>query len=651
MQHTNKLFKAILAALFGLAISISDQAFAQTPSRVLAGQVAAPASCAGWNLATEFRLSPDQANPNPDNCGNADVWHFMESSTLVHDPLTYSLLSEFITDAFFVPGLQQWQDPSHCSTSCNDKLPAVGVNATGVEQPVLSWPAGVVRVHPMPTQLAIVGWRSPISGAISISGVFTSLGGNCGNGVAWSIDQGTTTLANGSFPNGGAQSFQLSDISVSQGDFLYFIVDPNGDHTCDSTGLELTLTPAEVTTYRLTRIGDAVFEQSGVRPTIHDINENGELAGSSPLVPGGPVRAILLSNDTVIDLGDLTGGASPNSFALAINDLTQVTGTNQVQGGSGIQLARGFLWEGGQIRDLDVEGIPLDNTLDINNRGQIVGVSISPENVERPFLWQAGTTTFLQTELASCPGNLGGSPRAINNNGVIVGAINSRAVRWQADGGAITPLEPPFALQMGEAVDVNDRGQVIGFYFNGGPLTATALLWQADQVSVLLPLDDAQATGAFAASINNLGQIVGHTNFGTRQIATLWRGSAILDLNALISDDDPARGFVTLDFATEITDSGLIVASGTDSRQGTEAYYLLTPTGTPASPAAVPSPTASSPPSSPKGGGAVDWLTLLLLTIVLSANAAYAWLRGRIFAFSRNRLPGSYLSLSWTSRG
>jgi len=298
-----------------------------------------------------------------------------------------------------------------------------------------------------------------------------------------------------------------------------------------------------------------------------------------------------------------------------------------------------------------VEGIPLDNTLDINNRGQIVGVSISPENVERPFLWQAGTTTFLQTELASCPGNLGGSPRAINNNGVIVGAINSRAVLWQADGSAITPLEPPFALQVGEAVDVNDRGQVIGFYFNGGPLTATALLWQADQVSVLQQLDP-QATGAFAASINNLGQIVGHTNFGTRQLATLWRGSEVLDLNALISDDDPEKGFVSLKFATEITDSGLIVALGEDSRlQSNESYYLLTPTGTPASTAAVPSPTASSPPPSSKGGGAVDWLTLLLLTIVLSANAAYAWLRGRMFAFSLNRLPGSYLSLSCTSRG
>jgi len=99
--------------------------FAQTEDTGMANQVTAQATCTGWNLATEFRLSPDQANPNPDNCGNADVWHFMESSTLVHDPLTYSLLSEFIIDAFFVPGLQQWQDPSHCSTSCNDKLPAL----------------------------------------------------------------------------------------------------------------------------------------------------------------------------------------------------------------------------------------------------------------------------------------------------------------------------------------------------------------------------------------------------------------------------------------------------------------------------------------------------------------------------------------------
>jgi len=630
--------RAILAALLGLAFIIGDQAFAQTASGGTRSQAAAQASCSGWNLATEFRLSPDQANPNPDNCGNANVWSFMESSTLVRDPTTYSLLPEFITDGFFIPGIQQWQDAFNCSTSCNNKLPTVGINATGTFLQVgsISWPAGAVIAHPMPTQLAVVGWRSPINGSISISGSFADLDGNCGDGVAWFIDQGTTNLANGSFANGGAQDFQLSDVSVSQGDFLYFIVDPSGGHECDSTALEITLTPVELTTYRLTRIGDEVFNLSGMRPIIRDINENGEMVGSAPLVPAGPVRAILLSNDVVTDLGDLMGGASPNAIPSAINDLTQITGTNEVQSASGGLVTRGFFWDGGQITDLDVDQIPLASPLDINNRGQIVGVSKSPENVELPFLWQAGNTTFLETKAPSCPGNIGGSARAINNNGVIAGTLNSRAVLWQAGAGGITRLDPPFVLQVGEAVDVNDPGQVIGFYHNGAPEMSTALLWQANQVTELLPLDDPQATGAMPASINNLGQVVGHTSLGTRKLATLWRGSAVLDLNALVSDDDPAKGFVTLDFATGITDSGLIVVSGTDSRltagQGPVAYYLLTPTGTaPASTAAVPSPSpsASPPPPSDKGGGAVDRLSLLLLIIVISANATYARRRHR----------------------
>jgi hypothetical protein len=169
---------------------------------------------------------------------------------------------------------------------------------------------------------------------------------------------------------------------------------------------------------------------------------------------------------------------------------------------------------------------------------------------------------------------------------------------------------------------------VIGFYNNGAPETSAALRWQAGEVAVLLPLDEPQATGAMPAGINNLGQIVGHTNLGTRKRATLWRGNAALDLNALISDDDPAKGFVTLDFATEITDSGLIVASGTDSRSpagsGPEAYYLLTPAGSPGPSAAILPGSAASPPPVEKGGGAIDRFSLLLLMIVISANAACA---------------------------
>jgi len=227
----------------GLA-SLLIAASASSEDRDIASQVTAQSACTAWNLATEFRRSPHQANPNPDNCGNANVWYFMESTSLVHDARTYSLLPEFITDAFFVAGIEQWQDLSDCSTSCNDKLPAVGVNATGSAQRIfnIAWPAGSVRMHPRASRLAIVGWRSPINGSISIAGAFADLDAGCG-GAGWSVDKGTTRLASGAFQSGGGQQFQRSGIAVSQGDFLYFIVDPGADGDCgDSTGLKVTIT-------------------------------------------------------------------------------------------------------------------------------------------------------------------------------------------------------------------------------------------------------------------------------------------------------------------------------------------------------------------------------------------------------------------------
>jgi len=33
-------------------------------------------ACTDWNLASDFRVSPNQENPNRDSCGNLGVWHF-----------------------------------------------------------------------------------------------------------------------------------------------------------------------------------------------------------------------------------------------------------------------------------------------------------------------------------------------------------------------------------------------------------------------------------------------------------------------------------------------------------------------------------------------------------------------------------------------
>jgi murein DD-endopeptidase MepM/ murein hydrolase activator NlpD len=192
-----------------------------------------------WNLSSDFRVSPNQANPNPDAHGNADVWYFMQGASLVQDPTTYSLLPNFRTNIWEVEGLEEWYG------NYFDTTPLVMINATGSTPPPsqvkFPWPPGVVLLHPSPTQLSVVGWKSPISGTVTLSGAFGDYDPNCGNGVVWSIDDGTAPVANGIIPNGGSQDFGPIAESVSEGDFIYFVIDPNGYYACDSTGLDLTI--------------------------------------------------------------------------------------------------------------------------------------------------------------------------------------------------------------------------------------------------------------------------------------------------------------------------------------------------------------------------------------------------------------------------
>ncbi len=394
-------------------------------------------------------------------------------------------------------------------------------------------------------------------------------------------------------------------------------------------------------TYRLTRLDNI----SGASVGINDINEQGEMVGFQ--FDQGRTRGVLLRDGMVIDLGDLMGGASMQTIAVAINELTQITGHSTVPDPSGqrVGLSRGFLWEAGQIRDLGIDPNvrpgDIGNVLpsDINDRGEIVGTTtaVSTENVfsSRPFLWKAGRTTFL--ELPACP-TPNGSALAINENGVIVGSLEFRAAIWRS--GEVMVLEPTQPLAFGEAVDVNDRDEVIGNYFTpeiNEPVEIDeinmAFLWHDGGVVVLPP---GQGVHPFAVSINNAGQVVGHTTLSrlstpdpgppTFERATLWQDGVAADLTDLISDDDPGRGFVTLRFAFRIFDSGVIVVNGQDSRDASQASYFLTPTGVSVPVASPPAP--SPPPSSTdtdgasgtdSGGGAVDLLSLVFLMLGLSS--------------------------------
>jgi alpha-tubulin suppressor-like RCC1 family protein len=219
-------------------------------------RVGAGAPCGDWNLARDFRVSPDQENPNRDICGNPGVWHFLESYSATypaHDPTTYTLLPDFVTDLLDVPGLESWRS---LHLSKGNLLPLVAINNTGSDQSPLGiqWPAGAVLVHPPFDGFAIVGWRSPWTGSVEVAGGVQDVQFGSSDGIGWSIDHydglTNTTIASGSIPEMGAQLFQngsggsnLARVAVNQGDFLFFLVDPLAWAGADSTRLDIVITP------------------------------------------------------------------------------------------------------------------------------------------------------------------------------------------------------------------------------------------------------------------------------------------------------------------------------------------------------------------------------------------------------------------------
>jgi hypothetical protein len=213
--------------------------------------------CSEWNLVTDIRVDPNQENPNGDNCGNSDVWYFMSSSSLIRDPQTYTLTAHFVSNQFGIVGLQSWQGTHADSYWTNTRYPYVSVNTTGVTQNIgpETWLPQTIHVHPYLTELLIIGWRSPVSGTIAITGYISDASpcnssSRTDDGVRWYIDKDTTNIASGDLNNGGSQLFRdgtggtaLIDIQVTGGQFIYFAIDPKTDYYCDATTLDIAIRP------------------------------------------------------------------------------------------------------------------------------------------------------------------------------------------------------------------------------------------------------------------------------------------------------------------------------------------------------------------------------------------------------------------------
>ena len=103
-----------------------------------------------WDAATDFPLARPE-NPAHDKYGNT-TWFYLYGGVPVHDPMQYRALPEFHQ---LGPTNYQWNLGLRADGNVN--TPLVGVGAPGI-----------LILHPDRDYFAVVGWRSPIAGKISV---------------------------------------------------------------------------------------------------------------------------------------------------------------------------------------------------------------------------------------------------------------------------------------------------------------------------------------------------------------------------------------------------------------------------------------------------------------------------------------------------
>lgn len=179
--------------------------------------------------------------------------------------------------------------------------------------------------------------------------------------------------------------------------------------------------------------------------TADAINNLGDVVGTFFPPGGGQNRGYLWQRGTLTDLGEI--------YPVDIND------RGQILAGRGNQAC---IWQRGRITDLDfVTGVA------INNRGWVAGLNVLPDySAVRAVLWRNGRTTEL--------GNLGGTndrPTSMNERGQIIGTSVTaggelHAVLWRngrtidlATRGIVIETIPGQASP-GGVFDINNLGHI-----------------------------------------------------------------------------------------------------------------------------------------------------------------------------------------------
>jgi hypothetical protein len=335
-------------------------------------------------------------------------------------------------------------------------------------------------------------------------------------------------------------------------------------------GLLSPISESQAQTYRATSLGANTFGSA--------INNAGEVIGYTVIT--GMDQPFTWANGTLTWL-DLSGGFSGQAFG--INNNGQIVG--QI---AGLPSGSGVLWANSTVTNLGSM-----SPSGINSSGQVVGTSNVGSNLcsdpaDNAVIWSGGVVSSLDSSTS-----VNSIATAVNDSGDAVGYVQSSLVSACASqaaffSGGTTTILPQLPGGDSSTVTIanaiNNGGQIVGYMFTPDAAGApnTPVLWYNGTVTALLGMG--QALG-----INNTGQVVGFipsATLGGPTRAAIWTavGASPLDLNQLIDPATPlvsafpsAGGTLVLIRATAINDSGWIVAAGSVDGGTTYQSFLLQP--------------------------------------------------------------------------
>lgn len=107
-----------------------------------------------------------------------------------------------------------------------------------------------IAVHPSPTLEVAIGWKSPVTGQLKVSGQVFDAHPECGNGISWALEwrRGAHRRVLSQGNSRGSEPVMIdpeSTVSIRRNDFLILRVGPrDGNHSCDLTDVSWIITDA-----------------------------------------------------------------------------------------------------------------------------------------------------------------------------------------------------------------------------------------------------------------------------------------------------------------------------------------------------------------------------------------------------------------------